>query len=341
MIRLVKKSDIDILAKIYKDLYDNVDIGENWSIEKSKDLLNYWYEKQKDLFFVVVENDIPVGAIVSGIKSWFDGLRLIDTEIFVSKESQGKHLAKKLMFEHLKKAKLKYNAKIIEFHTYGEESEFPQNWYNRIGFKKDDELIIMHGDVEDILNKLGYNENDYTTIDEEKDSYIKTMGYNELSDIYCNLKEGDVAYIFDMLPEYSYVDNYEERKYLESRNIAISNGALINLFIIGSKEKFDNLSKNVLFKNTLESNKNIVLLSNDELKEKCLDEFLQLGNGLYFGKKSNGDVELFRDLFTSFNNIGMYYKNNEINFYIEEKINNILNKVNSGELKNYYDLYSK
>ena len=29
MIRLVEKADIKLLAKIYKDLYDNVDIGEN------------------------------------------------------------------------------------------------------------------------------------------------------------------------------------------------------------------------------------------------------------------------------------------------------------------------
>ena len=90
MIRLVKRSDIDELAKIYKDLYDNVDIGENWTIERASSLLKYWYDKQKDLFFVYEENDIPLGAIVSGIKSWFDGFRLVDTEIFVSKKCQNK-----------------------------------------------------------------------------------------------------------------------------------------------------------------------------------------------------------------------------------------------------------
>lgn len=94
---------------------------------------------------------------MSGVKPWYDGMRLIDTEIFVSKEYQGKHIAKKLMLEHLKKAKLKYNAKMIEFHTYGDEKEFPQNWYSRIGLMKDNELIIMNGDVEKILNRLNFN----------------------------------------------------------------------------------------------------------------------------------------------------------------------------------------
>ena len=61
------------------------------------------------------------------------------------------------MLEHLKEAKAKYNVKTIEFHTYGDETQFPQNWYNRLWFKKDDELIIMSGDVWNILNNLGSN----------------------------------------------------------------------------------------------------------------------------------------------------------------------------------------
>lgn len=32
MIRLVQKWDMDELAKIYKELYDNADIGENWIV---------------------------------------------------------------------------------------------------------------------------------------------------------------------------------------------------------------------------------------------------------------------------------------------------------------------
>ena len=58
------------------------------------------------------------------------------------------------MIAHLREAKIKYNVNMIEFHTYGDEDEFPQNWYNRIGFKKDEELIIMSANVENVLNKL-------------------------------------------------------------------------------------------------------------------------------------------------------------------------------------------
>ena len=44
MIRLVKKTDLNHLAIIYKHLYDNADIGENWTIEKAYELLLYWFD---------------------------------------------------------------------------------------------------------------------------------------------------------------------------------------------------------------------------------------------------------------------------------------------------------
>ena len=91
---------------------------------------------------------------MSNLKPWFDGNRLNDTEIFVSKEYQHKHIAKDLYKCHLEIEKRIYDCKVIEFHTYGDEDEFPQNWYKRIGFKKDEELIIMSANINEILNKI-------------------------------------------------------------------------------------------------------------------------------------------------------------------------------------------
>ena len=157
IIRLAKKQDIEDLAIIYKNLYDNVDIGEYWTVGTATDLLNYRFDKQQDLFFVAEEDGKAVGAIVSGVKPWFDWLRLIDTELFVSKDYQKKHIGRDLILEHLKNAKVKYNVKTIEFHTYGDEAQFPQNWYNRIWLRKNNELIIMDWNVETILNSFDFN----------------------------------------------------------------------------------------------------------------------------------------------------------------------------------------
>ena len=42
MIRNVKLEDIQELAPIYKELYDDADIGEFWTIEKAEKLLRYF-----------------------------------------------------------------------------------------------------------------------------------------------------------------------------------------------------------------------------------------------------------------------------------------------------------
>lgn len=327
MIRLVEKEDLGQLAKIYKDLYDNVDIGETWTIEKSYDMLMYWYEKQKDLFFVCIQNEEPVGAIVSGVKSWFDGLRLVDTELFVSKKYQNKHIAKKLMIEHLKQAKIKYNVTMIEFHTYGAENEFPQNWYKRIGLEKDEELIIMNGSVEEILNKLESRRIEKNT-EYKKD--VMNYSYTDLSELYSNLEQGDVAYIFDMLPEYAYIDSLEEKEYINSRIKAMKNGAKVFLFVVGSKERLNKLKENELFNYSISNcfkNSKIYVIDEKEIKEKCLNEYFQLAQGLYYGERNDGTKEAFRDLWITKDNVGLLIKDESILELIKKSIDSIVEKM--------------
>lgn len=341
MIRQVEKKDIEALAIVYKDLYDNVDIGECWSIEKAKELLMYWYEKQKDLFFVAIEDNTPVGAVMSGVKNWFDGLCLIDTEIFVSNKYQHKNIAKKLMLEHLKTAKFKYNVNMIEFHTYGAEDEFPQNWYKRIGFNKDEELIIMNANVEEVLGKLGYfpteGEHSNKKISSgETGKSIENFSYDDLTKLYSGLKQGDKAFIFDMVPEYAYLDNEEERAYLESRITAMRNGAQVNLYIVGDATKLNELRTNELFKKTINScynNSKIYIIDKEKFREKCLDEFFQLANGLYYGERVSGEKEVFRDLWSDSNNLGLMIREKEVVDFIEKTVKVIDKKVTRGEIK--------
>lgn len=334
MIRLVEKSDLEELARIYKELYDNADIGENWTLDKAYDLLMYWYEKQKDLFFVDIEDGAPVGAIVSGVKAWFDGLRLIDTEIFVSTKCQKKHIGRGLMLAHLKEAKIKYNVSMIEFHTYGGENEFPQNWYNRIGFEKDEELIIMHANVEEVLNNLGYFSKE--EVSKEENNNILNYSYKDVSKLYSELGAGDTAYMFDMLPEYAYLDNELEREYIESRIKAMKNMAKVNLFIVGNNDRLNNLKNNKLFQYTINSCVNdskIYIIKAEEIKKKCTDEFFQLAQGLYYGERADGSREAFRDLWINSNGIGLMIKDKAILKHIKESVDAIVKKIDSGEIK--------
>lgn len=329
MIRLVKKEDLEHLAIIYKDLYDNVDIGEDWSVEKSLDLLNYWYSKQSDLFFVAEEDGNPVGAIMSGVKPWFDGLRLVDTELFVSESYQGRHIGRMLIFEHLKEAKIKYNVMKIEFHTYGDELEFPQNWYSRIWLRKSEELIIMDWNVETILKTLGFKVDD-VVIGKWGEGIINYW-YSDLIGLYSSLWLWDIAYIFDMLPEYAYINTDYELKYVESRITAMKNGANIFLFLVGDEKRINNLRSNELYNYTINScywNSKVMVVNDGVLKQKCPNEFFQLAQWLYFGMRAEGSKEAFRDLWIDSNNMGILIKDNSILNYIEKSVFRIMDVIN-------------
>ena len=153
-IRQVQKEDLKELSRIYVQLYDKADIGEHWTEETALQLLEYWYRVQPDLFLCACESGIPVGGVMSGIKPWWDGTHLTDTEIFVSDAHQKKGIATKLYQEHYKLAIEKYNAVIMEAHTYEDENGFPLKWYKQQGFTTVDDLVIISGDVQKALDNL-------------------------------------------------------------------------------------------------------------------------------------------------------------------------------------------
>lgn len=157
VIGTVKKEDLVELSKEYVKLYDNADIGEHWTEETAYRLLEYWFNMQQDLFLVASVNNKVVGAVMSGIKPWWDGIHLTDTEIFVSEEYQKLGIAKMLYIKHFELAKEKYNAVEMEAHTYKDENGFPFSWYEKMGFEEDNGLIIIRGNVDNALQKLNNN----------------------------------------------------------------------------------------------------------------------------------------------------------------------------------------
>lgn len=149
-IRLAKITDLKPLAEIYKELYDNSVLNEHWSIEKAFQLCNFYYTKQPDLFVVAEENNSIVGAVMSLVKPWFDGNRLIETEIFVSKHYQRRGIASLLFEEHFRRAMALYNVETIEAHTYQDKDGYPLKWYLEQGYGLIDELLIINGNVRQV-----------------------------------------------------------------------------------------------------------------------------------------------------------------------------------------------
>jgi len=154
IIGVVKKSHLKKLSKIYVELYADTNIGEYWNETSAYKLLEYWYNSQNDLFLVACIDNEPVGAVMSGIKPWWNGIHLVDTEIFVAKEFQKLGIAKKLYIKHFEIALRKYDVVEMEAHTYQDDNGFPLKWYEKMGFVEDKQLKIIVGNVKTVLNNL-------------------------------------------------------------------------------------------------------------------------------------------------------------------------------------------
>ena len=151
---LKKHEDMAVIAGYYAEYYANSVLGEKWTKEKAIELFQYFYNQNKDLFFVAYDDDKPVGVIMSVLKPWWDGNHLEDGEIFVLPSYQRNGIAKSLFKALLNHAIEKYNATTLEAHTYEDENGFPYNWYKRIGFTTVDDLKIISGDIKEIIKKM-------------------------------------------------------------------------------------------------------------------------------------------------------------------------------------------
>lgn len=146
--------DLDIIADEYAHYYQNSVLEEKWTKEKAKELFLYFYNHAYDLFFVAYNQDKPIGVIMTCLKPWWDGNHLEDTEIFVCEQYQKQGIAKNLFKKLFETAIEKYDANLMEAHTYEDENGFPYCWYKRLGFKTVDEWKIIRGDLKEILKKL-------------------------------------------------------------------------------------------------------------------------------------------------------------------------------------------
>jgi GNAT superfamily N-acetyltransferase len=151
--RLMEREDISELSKIYAAVYSCFDVGETWTPETAKRLIEYWHKRQPDLAFVAEWDKILVGAFVAGIKPWCDGNHLVDGEIFVHPEYQNRGVGTELSKTLYRAALEKYNAVGFDTYTFKHHS-FPLSWYKAQGFRENQDWVMIEGDVQEILSKL-------------------------------------------------------------------------------------------------------------------------------------------------------------------------------------------
>lgn len=153
-IKLAEENDLTQCADILREIYNNNVLNEGWTIESSNDICEFYYKLNPDLFFVAKNNDEVVGFTFSYIKPWADGNQLMAEELSVKESYRKQKIASKLLKKLVETAKQKYNITCVNGTTYNGENKMPYSWYERIGFKKVEELFLIEGNPNDIIKNI-------------------------------------------------------------------------------------------------------------------------------------------------------------------------------------------
>ena len=145
-----KEKDLKILASLYSVALLDLKPEENWTNPTALSHLNYFYNIQPDLFICAYDDGIPIGAIFSVLKPYWDGLHLTELEVFVSKDYQGKHIGRKLFENHFALAISKYNVTSVHLTVLQDYL----SWFQKIGLEAFYDRITLCGSVETCLQKL-------------------------------------------------------------------------------------------------------------------------------------------------------------------------------------------
>lgn len=152
-IRPIEEKDFPTLASIYTVAYNSLNIGENWDDKSSEKLLKHLHSEQEDLFFVAEEDGEVVGGITAPTKPWWDGIHLVDGELFVHPDYQRRGIGKKLIERLFTEAQEKYQA--VSWDTFTHRvHEHPLKWYKSIGFSEIKEWVMITGNIKEVLEKL-------------------------------------------------------------------------------------------------------------------------------------------------------------------------------------------
>lgn len=155
-IRNIEPSDIENLAHVFVASFKPENTGEYWNAESAKSLMQYWFQRSpKDLKILAVDDHSKIsGCFFADVKPWWDGMRMIDGEFFVCPENQGEGIGTFLLMEMLTRAKSIYNATYYEAITFEPLDKPPFTWYEKKGFKKSDDLLVMGGSIDHVIEKI-------------------------------------------------------------------------------------------------------------------------------------------------------------------------------------------
>lgn len=153
-IRLATEQDIRQIAKLYLEVYNNLDeLRETWTKVSARKFISHFYRRQPDLFFIAEKQGKIIGAIVAAVQPWWDGNHLVEGELIVEPNILDRSVVNRLMKQLLVKANEIYD--VVSWDTIVPNvDKHPLAEYKQFGFEKVQQWDAISGDVAKIINHI-------------------------------------------------------------------------------------------------------------------------------------------------------------------------------------------
>ncbi len=149
-IRLLKKSDIEKVAKLFVESYVKDEKSRRWQKKFAEKYILMLYRICKDLCFVAIDGEKIVGVSLNVILPEFNKEIISSKVLLVHPSYRKQKIGSKLLKKVLSKAYNKYELKEIETSIYT-LTNFPITWYERVGFRTKKNYEITKANISNVL----------------------------------------------------------------------------------------------------------------------------------------------------------------------------------------------
>lgn len=149
-IRLLKKSDIEKVAKLFVESYVKDEKSRRWQKKFAEKYILMLYRICKDLCFVAIDGENIVGVSLNVILPEFNKEIISSKVLLVHPSYRKQKIGSKLLKKVLSKAYNKYELKEIETSIYT-LTNFPITWYERVGFRTKKNYEITKANISNVL----------------------------------------------------------------------------------------------------------------------------------------------------------------------------------------------
>jgi len=161
-IRQATAQDIPEIGQLFSKVYTTKSF-KDFTPEKAIEAMRWLFNRCPEVAFVAVEDGKIVGAHLAGSKPWFDGIHIVDGELFIDEKYRGQHIGLKLTQHYLNAAK-KLGAVSVDGISFvpAPNSEnrwdiapqfFNLAWHEKNGFYRIDQMAVISGDIDELIQK--------------------------------------------------------------------------------------------------------------------------------------------------------------------------------------------